>query len=167
MPGSRLSYTSLTTRFRQLLGNDHVVLSVLALAVGALVGISVVGFREAIDFFQGIFYGTEIFYGTDSEHLAPIAAELPAWRIVLATTLGGLIVGILAYRFMPERRPQGVADVIEANALLGVRMSSQIGVTAAGINALSIGCGGSVGREGPAVHLGAALSSWIGRRLHL
>ena len=86
---------------------------------------------------------------------------------MLATTLGGLIVGILAYRFMPERRPQGVADVIEANALLGGRMSSRIGVTAAVINALSIGCGGSVGREGPAVHLGAALSSWIGRRLHL
>jgi CIC family chloride channel protein len=167
MPESRLTYTRLSSRMRQLLRNDHMILSVLALVVGALVGISVVGFREAIDLFQGVFYGFDGFYGNDSEQLAPIAAELPGWRVVLATTLGGLIVGIMVHWLMPERRPQAVADVIEANALLGGRMSSRIGLTAATINAISIGAGASVGREGPAVHLGAALSSWIGRRLHL
>ncbi len=167
MPESRINYARLSTRLRQLLRNDHMVLSVLALLVGAIVGIAVVGFRESIDIIQGIFYGSDSVYGNDSEHLAPIAAALPGWRVVLATTLGGLIVGVLAYKFMPERRPQGLADVIEANALLGGRMSSRIGLTAALVNALSIGVGGSVGREGPAVHLGASLSSWIGRRLHL
>ncbi|MBT6095970.1 MAG: chloride channel protein [Rhodospirillaceae bacterium] len=167
MPESRISYARLSTRLRQLLRNDHMVLSVLALLVGAVVGMAVVGFRESIDFIQGIFYGFDSIYGTDSEHLAPIAAALPGWRVLLATTLGGLLVGLLAYKWMPERRPQGLADVIEANALLGGRMSSRIGFTAALVNALSIGVGGSVGREGPAVHLGASLSSWIGRRLHL
>lgn len=167
MPKSRLTYTRLSTRLRRLLRNDHMVLSVLALLVGALVGISVVGFRETIDIVQGLFYGADGFYGNDSEHLAPIAAELPGWRVVLATTSGGLIVGIMVHWLLPERRPQGVSDVIEANALLGGRMSSRIGLTAAFINALSIGAGASVGREGPAVHLGASLSSWIGRRLHL
>ena len=77
------------------------------------------------------------------------------------------MVGILVSRFLPERRPQGVAEVIEANALLGGQMSSRVGVMAALVNALSIGAGASVGREGPAVHLGTALSSWVGRRLHL
>jgi CIC family chloride channel protein len=167
MPESRITYARLSTRLRQLLRNDHMVLSVLALLVGVIVGMAVVGFREAIDLFQGLFYGTDNPYGADSEHLAPIAAALPGWRVVLATTLGGLVVGLLVYRYLPERRPQGVADVIEANALLGGRMSSRIGVTTALVNALSIGAGASVGREGPAVHLGASLSGWIGRRLHL
>ncbi len=167
MAGSRFTYTRVSTRLRRSFRNDHLVLSVLAIAAGAIIGMSIVGFREAIDFFQGIFYGSNSFYGNESEHLGPIAAQLPGWRIVIATTVGGLIVGIVASRFLPERRPQGVADVIEANALLGGRMSSRTGFIVALVNALSIGAGASVGREGPAVHLGAALSSWFGRRLHL
>ena len=34
-------------------------------------------------------------------------------------------------------------------------------------SALSIGVGASVGREGPVVHLGASLGSWVAKRLHL
>ena len=68
--------------------------------------------------------------------MAPIAAKLPGWRIILTTTLGGLVVGILVSRFLPERRPQGVAEVIEANALSGGQMSSRVGVMAAYSRAL-------------------------------
>jgi CIC family chloride channel protein len=68
---------------------------------------------------------------------------------------------------MPGRRPQGVAHVIEANALRGGRMSLTDGIKAAVVSAVSIGSGASVGREGPVVHLGASLGSWASRRLHL
>ena len=46
-------------------------------------------------------------------------------------------------------------------------MSSRTGLVAALASAISIGTGASVGREGPAVHLGASLAGWMGRRLHL
>ena len=46
------------------------------------------------------------------------------------------MVGILVSRFLPERRPQGVVEVIEANVLLGGRMSSRVGVMAAYSRAL-------------------------------
>jgi chloride channel protein, CIC family len=68
---------------------------------------------------------------------------------------------------MPGRRPQAVADVMEASALRGGRMSLNVGLGAATLSAASIGCGASVGREGPIVHLGASLCAYIARRLHL
>ena len=54
-----LTYAHVSARLRKLFRNDHLVLSVLAIVVGAVVGISIVGFREAIDLFQGIFYGLD------------------------------------------------------------------------------------------------------------
>ena len=68
---------------------------------------------------------------------------------------------------MPDGRPQGVADVIEANALRHARMSLPVALRAGIVNAASIGVGASTGREGPAVHLGAAVGAWLAERLHL
>jgi len=161
MPESRITYLRFLSKVRRLLRNDHLVLSVLAIIVGCLTGGAVVAFRELIAFFQWLAYRAE------AERISDFAAQLPWWHVVSVPTVGGLLVGILVYRYMPGRRPHNVADVIEANALRGGRMSSRVGIMAALVSALSIGSGASVGREGPAVHLGASLSSWIGRRLHL
>ncbi|MDD9878788.1 MAG: chloride channel protein [Magnetovibrio sp.] len=144
-----------------MLRNDHLILSVLALVVGCIAGAAVVVLREMIALVQFVGFRAE------AERLADYAAELPWWHVIAVPTVGGLVVGVLVYRFLPDRRPQGVADVIEATALRSGRMSSRVGIMAALVNGLSVGAGASVGREGPAVHLGASLSGWIGRRLHL
>jgi CIC family chloride channel protein len=68
---------------------------------------------------------------------------------------------------LPGPQPQGVAQVIEANALRNGRLSARQGLGAALVNALAIGAGGSVGREGPIVHVGATLASTVARRLGL
>ena len=88
-------------------------------------------------------------------------------QVLLAPAAGGLVVGLFIYFFLPGRRPQGVADVIEAEQIHGGWMSSRVGFLSAVASALSIGAGASVGREGPAVHLGASLGAWLARRLHL
>ena len=146
---------------RSIIGNDQMILAVLAFVVGILSGGAVIGFREGISFFQ------DAFFGTDSERLFLHLAGLEWWQIVWPPVVGGLIVGILVRIGLPENRPQGVADVIEANALKGGRMSLSDGLRAAVINAISIGSGASVGREGPVVHLGAALAANIAKRLKL
>ncbi len=161
MGNPRFSYLGIIRSFRQVLRNDQLVLSILALLVGSLSGGAVVAFREAISAFEWIFFGTT------SERLVSHISDLPWWHIVAAPTVGGLVVGLIIYKWMPGGRPLSVADVIESNALHGGRMSSRTGAMAALVSAVSIGAGASVGREGPAVHLGAALSSWIGRRLGL
>ncbi|MCG8356146.1 MAG: chloride channel protein [Kiloniellales bacterium] len=141
--------------------NEQVVLSTMALVVGIAAGLAAIGFRTGIDVVQSLFYGV------GGERLATVAGWLPWWQVILAPTVGGLVVGLLVYVGMPGRRPHGVADVIEANALHGGRMSLTTGLRAAVVSALSLGCGASAGREGPVVHLGASLGSWVAKRLHL
>ena len=132
-------------RFRR---NDQLVLSVLAVAIGVASGAAAIGFRSAVDVLQ------LVTYGFSGEQVATLAAALPWWQLLLAPTLGGLLIGLLIHHVMPDRRPQGVAQVIEASALGGGLMSLTTGLKAAAISAGSIAVGASVGREGPVVHLG-------------
>ena len=148
-------------RLRRFVKNDQLILSFLALAVGAATGGAVVAFREIISATQ------TWFYASGTERLFQHAQHLPWYWLVAAPAIGGLLVGLLIRYGMPNKRPVGVADVIEASALRGGRMSLTDGLRGAVVNAVSVGAGASVGREGPAVHLGASLGGWLAKRLHL
>jgi CIC family chloride channel protein len=152
---------SLLAPLKRLGRNEQVILSALALVIGATSGAAAIGFRYTISFVQ------ELSLGFGGEQVATLAAGLPWWQLLLAPAAGGLLIGVFVYFVMPGRRPQGVADVIEANALQGGRMSLTTGIKAAVVSAASIGVGASVGREGPVVHLGASLGAWAAKRLHL
>lgn len=145
---------------RRIIRNDQLVLGVLALVVGLAVGYGVVAFREAIDFVQ------LLYYGSSDSHLATVARGLPWWHVVLAPVIGGLVVGLFYKLLMPGRRPLGIPEVIEAAAFKGGRMPVVPGLMAVAGAALSLGAGASVGREGPAVTLGAVVSAWLAERLH-
>ena len=137
-------------------------MALVAMAIGLTGGAAAILFRETISFFQAVIYGY------DGELLAShVTKHVSWWHILLAPTIGGLLVGLLSYYLMPGRRPHGVADVIRNSALRGGRMKLRTGLGAALISALSLGCGGSAGREGPVVHLAASLSSFIASQLRM
>lgn len=138
----------------------------LALVVGVVAGYAAIGLRVAIHSVQFIAFGEF------SETLASTASQLPAHHIILAPVAGGCIVSLLLYvglktNWLPETRAEGVADVMEARAAQGGKMPLLPGLWSALIHAVSVGAGGSTGREGPAVHLGASLASFISRPLNL
>lgn len=143
---------------RRLARNEHFILSFLAVALGVLAAYGSIVFRLGIGAVQ------QFAFGSDAERLFSAANQLAWWQIMLAPAFGGLVVGLFVHFAMPERRNQGVADVIEAGALHDGRMPLWAGIGAALASATSIGFGASVGREGPVVHLGATLSSWIARQ---
>lgn len=144
-----------------MLRNDQLILSILAVIVGLVAAAGTVAIRELITLVQ------TVGFGDGAEDLFGFTQQLAWWKVLLVPTAGGLLVGLFIYYAIPGRRPQGVAHVIEASTLRGGRMSLRAGFGAAIASAGSIGVGASVGREGPAVHLGATLGAWVAQRLHL
>ena len=84
--------------------------------------------------------------------------DVPKWHILLALTLGGLFIGAL-YKAFKLSRGHGPADVIIARINNDGILPIKEGISTALICISSIGLGASVGRYGPAVHLGATLGS--------
>lgn len=132
----------------------------LCLAIGAGVGVASILFRELIGLIQLPWLATR------SEKVLTAASELSWITILAAPTFGGLLVGLLLSRIQ-SRRAGGVADVIEARALSGRRLSLRDGLWSALVTALSLGSGASAGREGPVIHLGGTLASAVAERLSL
>ncbi|SDF57580.1 chloride channel protein, CIC family [Limimonas halophila] len=137
--------------------HERVLLLVLAVVVGAAAGAAAVLFRLGIEGAQSVALGFP------DAAIAALVVGQPWWRILLAPVVGGLIVGIFVHRFMPDRRPQAVPEVIDAASDPNRDLGFVTGLKAAAVNVVSIGFGGSVGREGPMVHLGAMLGNQIAR----
>jgi len=142
-------------------GDHQAELLLLGLGVGLVAGFAEIAFRLSYAAFQYLSLG----FG--SELVVSMAATQPWWRLVLGPALGGLGIGLFVHFLMPGRRPQAVAEVIQAAATRHGRMPFWTGVKAALVNAASIGVGASVGREGPMVHLGATLGSAVARLFRL
>ena len=148
-------------RWYKFTHNDQVKLSILALIIGVGVGYGALAFRIGINAIQSETFGFPLHNGF---HLV---AQLPWWLVLAVPTLGGLVIGLFVFYLMPGRRPYGVADVIEAGARHGGRMDAGTTIKAAALSLGSLGVGASVGREGPVIHLGAGLASWVAQKLHL
>ncbi len=130
----------------------------IALAVGIAAGFAALFFRLGIDALQGIFYGID-----DGARLHSHVAGLPWYLIVIIPIIGGLIVGLILHRFTEDGRARSVQDVIEGAALKEGRVSVRRGFASAIASMVTLSTGGSSGREGPVVHLAAALSTIVCR----
>lgn len=91
----------------------------------------------------------------DLAHLPPQAR----WHVLFLPALGGLVVGPLIKHFSPESRGEGVPTVIWAMHRQGGRMKASSAWLKALASAITIGTGGSAGREGPVVMIGASIGS--------
>lgn len=123
---------------------------------GALVTI---GFREAIHL-------VEYFLTGYSGSFAKAAASLPPWRRMLTPALGALVAGlILQYGMHLTKGRRGRTNYMEAVVLGDGFMSVKGSLVKSSSSLMSIGSGGSIGREGAMVQLSAMLGSTLGRVL--
>ena len=138
----------------------------LALLVGVGAGLGAVAFRYLIYFFTWLATGHSQFGQAGyvgSSHLPWLGLGF----FVVIPVIGGLLYGPLIYKWAREARGHGVPEVMIAVADNGGRIRWQVSVVKALASALTIGSGGSVGREGPIVQIGSALASGIGQRVRL
>src|SRR6056297_2873015 len=134
---------------------------VIALLVGSAAGYAAVLFRKGIALLEGLVYQTG-----DVARLHSQAEHLPWFWVLLVPVAGGLIVGLILHHFTPDGRVRTVADVIEGAALKEGRVERREGLASAAASMVTLGMGGSSGREGPVVHLAAVISAWVSDRIH-
>lgn len=138
----------------QLRSNEDIYLISIAVLVGLATGLGNIVFRYMIGLFQNIFYGT------DSEFVLETFQNTPQYKILLIPALGGLLVGLCSIIFK-FAKGHGVPDVIKAIAL-NRRISPAVALVKTLTSAITLGSGGSAGREGPVIQIGAAIGSGVG-----
>ncbi|MCL9793650.1 chloride channel protein [Frankia sp. AgKG'84/4] len=137
-------------------------LAALAVIIGVGVGLGAVAFRWLIKTFTEVFCGrADCSVGGRLPN--PHLPGLGFWFLLVAPVLGGLIYGPLINRFAREARGHGVPEVMYAVAERDGRIPPRVSAVKSLASALCIGTGGSVGREGPIVQIGAALGSTLGQ----
>jgi len=99
--------------------------------------------------------------------LVDAAANAPAWLVVGAPTVGGVLIALFVLWGREPVGGRGMSALIEAVALHGGRVSLRSMALSAGAAIATVGSGGALGREGPMIRLGAAISSWLGQKTGL
>ncbi|MEE8547055.1 MAG: chloride channel protein, partial [bacterium] len=151
-----------TRKFTHAVGklhlHKHVYLSLAAILIGILAGYGALIFRYVIKMAQ---YG---FYQNTNDVLT-FHSSIPFWLKILLPAAGGLIVGPLIYFGAREAKGHGVPEVMEAVALKGGRIRARVALVKIIASGISIGSGGSVGREGPIVQIGSSIGSTLAQIL--
>jgi len=89
-----------------------------------------------------------------------VAGPYSLWLVPLVAALGGLIVGIITWRLAPEAEGHGTDNVVRAFHRDGGRLRARLAPVKLVTSAITIGSGGSAGREGPIAMIAATLGSW-------
>ncbi len=147
----------------QRLFSHHSQLKLLPLSF--LIGIG--GALGAVVFHLLIDATTKLFFGTPStDGFITTAEALPTWYRVLIPAIGGLCVGLL-YKLsrVEEAQGEGVPEVLEALAAARGKIRPIVAPIKTLASAITIGSGGSAGREGPIIQIGSAIGSNIGQYL--
>ncbi|MCB1683582.1 MAG: chloride channel protein [Pseudomonadales bacterium] len=146
--------------FRRQLANVDALpqLSILAIVAGLLTGLVILAFRVSIDFVLAEWI---LQNGGESFESLPYIGRL------LLPVAGALLIGILLTRFTAADRRVGVVHVMERLSRHQGHLPARNAIIQFFGGLIALISGQSGGREGPAVHLGAASSSMIGQALNL
>ncbi len=114
----------------------------LAILIGVLSGYGAILFKFLLKSMQWLFY-------QHGEDFLAYASEIPLWAKISMPAAGGLVVGLVVHFFASEAKGHGVPEVMQAIALRDGLIRKRVAAAKIFASAVTIGSGGSVGREGP------------------
>ncbi|WP_146521565.1 chloride channel protein [Stieleria varia] len=89
------------------------------------------------------------------------------WMVIAVMTLGGLVSGIIVYTLAPETAGAGTDAAIDAFHNKRGKIRGRVPLIKTIASAITLGTGGSGGREGPIALIGAGFGSWMASKLKL
>lgn len=148
-------------QLRQLL-RQSLPINALALLIGVAGGLAAVVFRWFLFGVNNASFHQEL----SLDFLSPLSHQL-GWLVLFVPAVGGLLVGLITTYLAPETKGHGVPEVMEAIAMRAGRIRPVVVLAKALASGFCIGSGGSSGREGPIVQMGAAAGSALGQLFQL
>jgi CIC family chloride channel protein len=140
-------------------------LSVLAVVVGVAAGFGAIAFRDLVALFHNLFLLGKFSFHYDTTAHTPVGY----WGagIIAVPVVGSLVVSFIAKNVTPDIRGSGVPKVLEAIYYKKGLIKPFIAIAKLLASAISIGSGGSVGRESPIIRIGATFGSTVGQIIHM
>lgn len=132
----------------------------IAIVIGIGCGFATVSLQWMIQFLHEIFWGVK-------DITVDSLSGIPWWMRLLIPALGGLLMSPIVRYIAPEAKGHGVPEVMAAVARQGGIIKFKVGIAKAVSSAITIASGGSAGREGPIIQIGAAIGSSVARFLRV
>jgi CIC family chloride channel protein len=140
--------------------------------------IGVIGGLVAVIFYSGLYYTTYYLLGGiggfypatpagDIDLLTAPVSQPNRLLLIILPFLGGLLTGFIVYRFAPETEGHGTDSVIDSYHRNRGIIRDRVPFIKAFTSMITIGSGGSAGREGPIAHISAGFGSSIATKLKL
>lgn len=139
---------------------------VFGTAIGVVAGLGAIAFFGALEGATRALLGTFAAYlppGPAGEGGAPLTPVGRPWALPIVTTLGGLVAGALVFGLAPEAEGHGTDAAIDAIHRRDGAIRPRVVPVKLIASAITIGSGGSAGREGPAAQISAGFGSLLGR----
>lgn len=90
-----------------------------------------------------------------------LGAPLSRWMILWIPALGGLLSGLLVFGFAPEAEGHGTDAMIESFHRKKGIVRKRVPIVKTIASAITIGSGGSAGKEGPIAQIGSGFASFL------
>ncbi|MDY6935174.1 MAG: chloride channel protein [Spirochaetota bacterium] len=133
---------------------EHTFMLIIATIIGIFSGFGAILVRAMIKLISDISF-------VGGANLLESITLTPWYMKILIPMIGGLAVGPIIHFFAKEAKGHGVPEVMQSILMRGGTIRARVALVKAVASSITIGTGGSVGREGPIVQIGSSIGSAV------